>query len=107
MRSPSKHVTKEVRDAEAELNLPPGFRFHPTDEELIVHYLSQKSRGTPAIASAVLPPSIIADVDLYKHEPWDLPETGNILMALDRIGSRETGTGKLPERINQSSQNPT
>ncbi|GJY39869.1 NAC domain-containing protein 67-like protein [Tanacetum coccineum] len=74
MRSPSKHVTKEVRDAEAELNLPPGFRFHPTDEELILHYLSQKSRSMSTIASVDSPPSIIADVDLYKHEPWDLPE---------------------------------
>ncbi|GJX89931.1 NAC domain-containing protein 67-like protein [Tanacetum coccineum] len=74
MRLPTKHVTKTVRDAEAELNLPPGFRFHPTDEELIVHYLSQKSRSMSAIANVASPPSIIADVDLYKHEPWDLPE---------------------------------
>ena len=73
MRSPTKHVTKTVRDAEAELNLPPGFRFHPTDEELIVHYLSHKSRSMSGIASVASPPSIIADVDLYKHEPWDLP----------------------------------
>ncbi|KAJ0806660.1 putative transcription factor NAM family [Helianthus annuus] len=70
MRSPSKHVTKRVRDAEAELNLPPGFRFHPTDEELIVHYLCRKSQSTVSVA----PPSwIIVDVDLYKHDPWQLP----------------------------------
>ncbi|KAL3503256.1 hypothetical protein ACH5RR_037705 [Cinchona calisaya] len=47
--------------------LPPGFRFHPTDEELVVHYLKKK------IASAPLPASIIADVDLYKFDPWELP----------------------------------
>ncbi|KAI3688353.1 hypothetical protein L1987_82065 [Smallanthus sonchifolius] len=35
MRSPSKSVTNRVSDAESEMNLPPGFRFHPTDEELI------------------------------------------------------------------------
>ncbi|PWA40586.1 NAC domain-containing protein 68 [Artemisia annua] len=74
MRSPTKHVTKTVRDVEAKLNLPPGFRFHPTDEELIVHYLSHKSRSMSGIATVDSPPSIIADVDLYKHEPWDLPE---------------------------------
>ncbi|MCL7030072.1 hypothetical protein MKW94_014176 [Papaver nudicaule] len=34
------------RDAEAELNLPPGFRFHPTDEELMVHYLYKSLFGT-------------------------------------------------------------
>ncbi|PWA49331.1 NAC domain-containing protein 67 [Artemisia annua] len=74
MRTPTKHVTKTVRDAEAELNLPPGFRFHPTDEELIVHYLSHKSRSMEPFASVASPPSIIVDVDLYKHEPWELPE---------------------------------
>lgn len=56
------------RDAEAELNLPPGFRFHPTDEELVVHYLCRK------VACQQLPVPIIAEVDLYKFDPWDLPE---------------------------------
>ncbi|KAK1429038.1 hypothetical protein QVD17_11237 [Tagetes erecta] len=74
MRSPTKSVTKRVRDAESELNLPPGFRFHPTDEELIVHYLRRKSQSTTDIISGPPPPSIIADVDLYKHDPWELPE---------------------------------
>ncbi|QCD87036.1 hypothetical protein DEO72_LG3g1567 [Vigna unguiculata] len=48
-------------------NLPPGFRFHPTDEELVVHYLKKKVDSVP------LPVSIIADVDLYKFDPWELP----------------------------------
>ncbi|CAH8327418.1 unnamed protein product [Eruca vesicaria subsp. sativa] len=48
-------------------NLPPGFRFHPTDEELVVHYLKRKA------ASAPLPVAIIAEVDLYKFDPWELP----------------------------------
>ncbi|KAI4350386.1 hypothetical protein L6164_004845 [Bauhinia variegata] len=48
-------------------NLPPGFRFHPTDEELILHYLRKK------VASVPLPVSIIAEVDIYKCDPWDLP----------------------------------
>ncbi|KAK7362895.1 hypothetical protein VNO77_05020 [Canavalia gladiata] len=48
-------------------HLPPGFRFHPTDEELVVHYLKRKA------ASAPLPVSIIAEVDLYKFDPWELP----------------------------------
>ncbi|KAD4384174.1 hypothetical protein R6Q59_011841 [Mikania micrantha] len=74
MRSPSKSVTKRIKDAESELNLPPGFRFHPTDEELIVHYLCRKSQSTSEIVSGPPPPPIIADVDLYKHDPWELPE---------------------------------
>lgn len=48
-------------------NLPPGFRFHPTDEELITCYLTRKV-SSPSFTSKV-----IADVDLNKCEPWDLP----------------------------------
>ncbi|GKU98530.1 hypothetical protein SLEP1_g11523 [Rubroshorea leprosula] len=47
--------------------LPPGFRFHPTDEELVIHYLKRK------VASAPLPVTIITEVDLYKFDPWELP----------------------------------
>ena len=57
------------RDAEAELNLPPGFRFHPSDEELVVHYLCRK------ITCQRLPVPIIAEIDLYKYNPWELPGT--------------------------------
>ncbi|XP_062188574.1 NAC transcription factor NAM-B2-like [Phragmites australis] len=49
-------------------HLPPGFRFHPTDEELVVHYLKKKAASIP------LPVTIIAEVDLYKFDPWELPE---------------------------------
>ncbi|CAI9787742.1 unnamed protein product [Fraxinus pennsylvanica] len=48
-------------------HLPPGFRFHPTDEELVVHYLKKKAAAAP------LPVSIIAEIDLYKFDPWELP----------------------------------
>ncbi|CAM0907596.1 unnamed protein product [Alopecurus aequalis] len=51
----------------AATSLPPGFRFHPTDEELILHYLRNRA------ASAQCPVPIIADVDIYKFDPWDLP----------------------------------
>uniref|UniRef100_A0A0E0MBX4 NAC domain-containing protein n=1 Tax=Oryza punctata TaxID=4537 RepID=A0A0E0MBX4_ORYPU len=47
--------------------LPPGFRFHPTDEELIVHYLMNQA------ASMACPVPIIAEVNIYKCNPWDLP----------------------------------
>ncbi|XVE58779.1 hypothetical protein DITRI_Ditri04bG0196600 [Diplodiscus trichospermus] len=50
-----------------EENLPPGFRFHPTDEELITCYLSQK------VADINFTSKAIVDVDLNKCEPWDLP----------------------------------
>uniref|UniRef100_A0ACD5XPQ3 Uncharacterized protein n=1 Tax=Avena sativa TaxID=4498 RepID=A0ACD5XPQ3_AVESA len=51
--------------------LPPGFRFHPTDEELILHYLRNRAAESPC------PVSIIADVDIYKFDPWALPSKAN------------------------------
>ncbi|RZB92650.1 NAC domain-containing protein 100-like isoform X2 [Glycine soja] len=50
-----------------EENLPPGFRFHPTDEELITCYLTRKVSDSSFTSKA------IAVVDLNKSEPWDLP----------------------------------
>lgn len=52
----------------SELELPPGFRFHPTDEELVNHYLCRKCATLP------LAVPIIREIDLYKYDPWQLPE---------------------------------
>ena len=52
-----------------ELALPPGFRFFPTDEELITCYLARKAMDASFTTAA------IRDVDLYQTEPWDLPCT--------------------------------
>ena len=49
--------------------LPAGFRFFPTDEELITCYLARKAMDASFTSPA------IRDVDLYKSEPWDLPCT--------------------------------
>ncbi|KAG2665962.1 hypothetical protein I3843_15G029500 [Carya illinoinensis] len=51
----------------SELQLPPGFRFHPTDEELVMHYLCRKCASQPIAVP------IIAEIDLYKYDPWELP----------------------------------
>ncbi|KAK4360888.1 hypothetical protein RND71_019840 [Anisodus tanguticus] len=51
----------------APVSLPPGFRFHPTDEELVAYYLKRK------INAKKIELEIIPEVDLYKCEPWDLP----------------------------------
>ena len=51
------------------LKLPPGFRFHPRDEEIINFYLTPKvfRMGFTCIA--------IGEVDLNRTEPWELPGT--------------------------------
>ncbi|XP_031132081.1 NAC transcription factor 25-like [Ipomoea triloba] len=59
--------TADSRSDSGHPRLPPGFRFHPTDEELVVHYLKKKTASLP------LPVTIIAEVDLYKFDPWELP----------------------------------
>nr|APA62562.1 ORE1.2 variant 1 [Brassica nigra] len=58
----------EILEDEEQIDLPPGFRFHPTDEELISHYLKPKVFNTLFSATA------IGEVDLNKIEPWDLPK---------------------------------
>lgn len=45
----------------------PGFRFHPTDEELVGFYLRRKVERKP------LKIELIMQVDIYKYDPWDLP----------------------------------
>jgi len=46
------------------VKLPPGFRFCPTEEELVLHFRK----------ASLLPchPDIIPDLDLCMHDPWEL-----------------------------------
>ncbi|CAL0314470.1 unnamed protein product [Lupinus luteus] len=48
--------------------VPPGFRFHPTDKELVGYYLRKK------VASQKIDLDVIREIDLYRIEPWDLIE---------------------------------
>jgi hypothetical protein len=48
------------------VNLPPGFRFDPTDEELVVHFLHRKATLLPCH------PHVIPDLHLYSYDPWQL-----------------------------------
>lgn len=55
-------------EAKTGSGLPPGFRFHPTDEELIIYYLKNQATSRPC------PVSMIPEVDIYKFDPWQLPD---------------------------------
>ncbi|KAG8064984.1 hypothetical protein GUJ93_ZPchr0004g38582 [Zizania palustris] len=66
----------EHQGRQATMDLPPGFRFHPTDEELITHYLAKK------VADARFDALAVGEADLNKCEPWDLP-------SLAKMGEKE------------------
>ncbi|KAG9143417.1 hypothetical protein Leryth_017793 [Lithospermum erythrorhizon] len=53
------------------INVPPGFRFHPTEEELVGYYLNRK------VNSLQIDLNVIVDIDLYRIEPWDIQGQGN------------------------------
>ncbi|KAK2980391.1 hypothetical protein RJ640_014564 [Escallonia rubra] len=52
----------------ARTSLPPGFRFHPTDVELVMYYLKRKMMGKKLLFEA------ISELNIYKFCPWDLPD---------------------------------
>ncbi|KAK9285733.1 hypothetical protein L1049_024932 [Liquidambar formosana] len=50
----------------------PGFRFHPTDEELVGFYLRRKVEKKPISIE------LIKQIDIYKYDPWDLPKVSTV-----------------------------
>ncbi|CAL9017957.1 unnamed protein product [Prunus brigantina] len=53
---------------ESVVNLPVGFKFRPSDDQLLGYYLLNKVRGTSFMYDNVIP-----EMDLYgKIEPWDI-----------------------------------
>ncbi|MED6179653.1 Protein CUP-SHAPED COTYLEDON [Stylosanthes scabra] len=67
----------EKRNGEG--GLPPGFRFHPTDQELITFYLASKVFNNNSCNTHNLN---FVEVDLNRCEPWELPEVA-------KMGERE------------------
>ncbi|XP_047064581.1 transcription factor JUNGBRUNNEN 1-like [Lolium rigidum] len=66
-----EQLLEEEEQDDDELVLP-GFRFHPTDEELVTFYLRRKVGGKR------LSIEIIKELDIYKHEPSDLPKANMV-----------------------------
>ncbi|KAK3120144.1 hypothetical protein QOZ80_9AG0682380 [Eleusine coracana subsp. coracana] len=55
---------------EASIPLPPGYKFNPTDEDIVVRYLRCRAVNQP------LPSSFVSDKDILNHNPWDLVPEG-------------------------------
>ncbi|KAI3419541.1 NAC domain-containing protein [Psidium guajava] len=54
-------------------DLPPGFRFFPTEEELVSFYLRNKLDGTRQALHGLIH-RVIPVLDIYEFNPWDLPQ---------------------------------
>ncbi|KAK6149512.1 hypothetical protein DH2020_017037 [Rehmannia glutinosa] len=67
----SNRNNKEIYDDDDVVQLP-GFRFHPTDEELVSFYLRRKIEKKPIRIE------LIKQADIYKYDPWDLPKSTNV-----------------------------
>ncbi|KFK29397.1 hypothetical protein AALP_AA7G128200 [Arabis alpina] len=65
--------------------LPPGFRFHPSDEELVCHYLCNKIRAKSDHGDveddddeALKGATDLVEIDLHICEPWQLPDVAKL-----------------------------
>lgn len=60
-------ISEQAKILIAASTMFPGFRFSPTDVELISFYLQKKVEGSDKRVE------VISEVDMYGYEPWDLP----------------------------------
>ncbi|KAL8216240.1 hypothetical protein R6Q57_023077 [Mikania cordata] len=66
------------------LHLPPGCQFFPSEQQLICHYLTLKNSGDRIDSASS---NLINDLDLYRFEPFDLPESARF--SFGREGKRK------------------
>ncbi|CAL5070026.1 unnamed protein product [Urochloa decumbens] len=85
-----------------EARLPPGFRFHPRDDELVLDYLCRKLSGKGGGAYGGI---AMVDVDLNKCEPWELPDeacVGGREWYFFSLHDRKYATGQRTNRATRS-----
>ena len=63
----AEEISRETQSSIAATSMFPGFRFSPTDVELISYYLKKKMEGLDRCVE------VIAQIEFCKYEPWDLP----------------------------------
>ncbi|KAM2868779.1 hypothetical protein FF1_016802 [Malus domestica] len=54
------------------LSLAPGCRFYPSEEQLLCYYLSSKNAAEAGKSGGY---DLIRELDLYEHDPFELPES--------------------------------
>ncbi|CAN8270852.1 unnamed protein product [Cochlearia groenlandica] len=77
----------------------PGFRFHPTEEELLGFYLKNMVYGKISNVE------VIGFLNIYRHDPWDLPGLSRILGEREWYffvpRERKHGNGGRPSRTTE------
>lgn len=63
----SDTINDNTKDDHEHDMVMPGFRFHPTEEELVEFYLRRKVEGKRFNVE------LITFLDLYRYDPWELP----------------------------------
>ena len=61
-------MSMAIEENDSNVEYPPGFRFYPTEEELISFYLRHQLNGQLLEKHRVIPL-----LNIYDSEPWDLP----------------------------------
>lgn len=74
MEVENMHTTNN-KEEDDDVAVLPGFRFHPTDEELVGFYLRRKVEKKPTRIE------LIKQADIYKYDPWDLPSMYTYILA--------------------------
>lgn len=66
--------SREMEMSIAASSMFPGFRFSPTDVELISFYLKKKMEGSDNCVE------VISEIEICKYEPWDLPGLSSLIL---------------------------
>ncbi|KAG6509087.1 hypothetical protein ZIOFF_034478 [Zingiber officinale] len=87
----------ELRDIGS--TLPPGFKFYPSDEELVCYYLQKK------VACDRVSTGTLVEVDLHTQEPWELPDIAKLSVDewyFFNFRDRKYATGSRANRATRS-----
>ncbi|XP_042397268.1 NAC domain-containing protein 21/22-like isoform X1 [Zingiber officinale] len=96
---------------EIEARLPPGFRFYPSDEELVCHYLYNKvvtqwSHDDQEGEGEGEAEGTMVEVNLHTNEPWELPDVAKLSTAEEwyffSFRDRKYATGLRSNRATKS-----
>ncbi|CAD6256945.1 unnamed protein product [Miscanthus lutarioriparius] len=79
--------------SEASVKLLPGFKFKPTDEEIMMRYLRPRAVNEP------VPSTFIVDVDILRSNPWDLRDLWRNTSFVKEYKDGHMETGAIVQQV--------